>query len=103
MAASKPVRVLLTLCVAAWGIRTAAAEPVTVTGGYIQITRFATDFLVQTSQFGLAGEREGNFPSFEPYLSGFSGDTVILSSSYSDRLSNLAISDPDRRDLAARV
>jgi hypothetical protein len=103
MAASRPVRVLLTLCVVACAARTAAAQPVTVTGGYIQITRFATDFLIQTSQFGLAGELEGTFPSFEPLLSGFPDEMVNLSSSFSGRLSSFTIFDPDRRDVAARV
>ena len=59
----------------------ASADPLTVTGGYIQILpAFATDFLIETSGPGLAGEREHtDMPPL--FLSGQPGDVVNLSSS----------------------
>jgi hypothetical protein len=102
MTYSRPFRVPLTLCLVACAARTVAQEPATVTGGYIQITRFATDFLIQTPEFGLGGEREGSVPSFEPMLSGFSGDIVRLSSSFAGNVS-FAVFDPEGREVPARV
>ena len=102
MTDSRAFRVLVSLCLAACAARTVAQEPATVTGGFIQISRFATDFLIQTPEFGLGGEREGSFP-FEPMLSGFSGDIVRLSSSFADNLSGLTVFDPEGRQVPARV
>jgi hypothetical protein len=62
-----------------WG--TASADPLTVTGGYIQILpAFATDFVIETSGPGLLGERE-HVEMPPVFLSGQAGDVVNLSSS----------------------
>lgn len=82
--------------------RPAAAEPLTVASGYIQIDALRTDFIIQTSGPRLGGELEGTLiPS--PLFSGFSGDAVNLSSSFAGNLSSFRIGADGPANSYARV
>ena len=95
------------------GLATAVrAEPIRVTGGYIQVGAVVTDFLIGTTSGTIGGEQEGiNFP---PIISGFSGEVVSLSRTYVGDLGHFMIGGVDlpgtrqlrvrrgRRDTAVR-
>lgn len=83
-------------------VRPVAAEPLTVTSGYIQIDALRTDFIIQTSGPRLGGELEGTGIA-APLFSGFSGDTVNLSSSFSGNLSSFRIGADGPANAYARV
>ena len=69
------------------------AEPIRVTGGYIQVGAAGTDFLIGTTSGPIGGEQEGiNFP---PILSGFSGEVVSLSRTYVGDLGHFTIGGVD--------
>ena len=72
------------------GLATAVrAEPIRVTGGYIQVGVAVTDFLIETTSGPIGGEQEGvNFP---PINSGFSGEVVSLSRTYVGDLGHFTI------------
>ena len=71
-------------------VTTAIADPLLVTGGHIQVSPFATDFIFQTTGPMFMGEREGTFPN-TPLFSGAPGDTVNLSSSITTQLSGFTL------------
>ena len=80
----------------------AAADPVTVTSGYIQVGVIMSDFVFTTSTgMQVAGDRDSSFPS-PALLSGMSGEVVNLSSSFADLVS-LTILAPERSDPFARA
>ena len=76
------------------GLATAVrAEPIRVTGGYIQVGATGTDFLIETTSGPIGGEQEGvNFP---PIISGFSGEVVSLSRTYVGDLGHFTIGGVD--------
>jgi len=79
-----------------------SADPITVTGGYIQIGTEATDFTISTTGPGFVGERETG--ALAPImLSGFPGATLNLSSTFVNDLTDASLLLPDRQDFAARV
>lgn len=81
----------------------AAADPVRIGEGYIQIGSIGPDFVFSTdSGIDYSGEKESSAAS-QIMLEGFSGDVVNLSLSYSGSLSNFSEYAPDRVDMPARA
>ena len=81
----------------------AVADPLLITGGYIQTYGNGTSFIFQVNdQRWFSGDTEGTgFPPL--FLAGNTGDTVNLSSSVNTALTGFSIADPIRQDLAARA
>ena len=76
------------------GLATAVrAEPIRVTGGYIQVGAAVTDFLIETTSGTIGGEQEG--VSIPPIISGFSGEVVSLSMTYVGDLGHFMIGGVD--------
>src|SRR4051812_33031511 len=74
-----------------------SADPITVTGGYIQIGTDATDFNISTTGPGFNGERETG--ALAPImLSGLPGTTLNLSSTFVNDLTDASLLLPERQD-----
>src|SRR5215218_8845608 len=94
------IATLLAIGLPTVGLATASADPITITSGYIQVGTVGTDFVISTTVGGFAGEKEPG--AFAILLSGFSGETVNLSTTLATDIGG-RIDAPDRQDFAGRV
>ena len=80
----------------------ASAEPLRVTGGFIQVGGILADWRITTDGgIGFEGERESSLPA-PIFLSGVPGATVELSATYEDPASSFTIFNPGAVSAFAR-